>query len=129
MTGLFMATTNRSQVLDDSSEFLLGESLQTKGPDTPLETQEFLKAFTDAIAGLARRRSAGKLRYVIHLFDRSYERACTKVHSFIDKRVNRALGKTAIDSKPSDLLPADSSHRYVFLNELATEIRDPLDLR
>lgn len=123
----------KPQFLDVSSEFLLGKSLHTLGPQTPPETQEFLQALTDAIAGLARRRSSGKLRYFVYLFDRSYEKACSKVHAFIDGHVNRALemtgdGKTQ-DEKASTQPSTDSPQRYVFLNELAKDIRDPLELR
>ncbi|KAL9623029.1 MAG: hypothetical protein Q9160_002748 [Pyrenula sp. 1 TL-2023] len=119
--------------LDVSSEFLLGKSLRTLGPQTPPEAQEFLQTLTDAIAGLARRRSAGKLRYFVYLFDRSYEKACSKVHTFIDRHVNQALEmtrdeKTRHEKTPTQL-SSDSPQRYVFLNELAKEIRDPLDLR
>lgn len=123
-----MLTEN--QFLDVSSEFLLGESLNALGPETPSDTQEFLSAFTDAIIELARRRSAEKLRYFQYLFDGSYDLACNKVHAFIDRHVNRALEETKANGQPEgEKTIGDSTERYVFLNKLAKEIQDPLKLR
>lgn len=73
------------------------------------------------------RRLAGKLGRLKYIFDNSWKRDFEKVHAFIDGHVKRALEETNLEDK------ADSSkekqRRYVLLNEMAKQVRDPISLR
>ena len=59
--------------------------------------------------------------------DKKWKSSCEKVHAFIDRHVARALAET----RPSDNSRSDNStpHRYVLINEMAKQIRDPIALR
>ena len=101
--------------------------------DTPIETLDFIKAFNESMAGIGLRRRAGKLEF-LYAFDKKRKSAYRKVHAFIDVRVKRALEETAsIDAQgfPKDLHSAKhgSTQRYILLNEMAKETRDPIELR
>lgn len=63
-----------------------------------------------------------------------YDKACKRLHRFLDKHVKRALQETTSCHKTSgenasEEKPADPSQRYIFINEVAKKIRDPFMLR
>ena len=70
----------------------------------------------------------------LYAFDKKWKSAYSKVHAFIDGHVKRALEATAPNhaqgfsgGSPSD--KHGSVQRYILLNEMAKEIRDPIELR
>lgn len=92
-----------------------------------------MKAFNESMAGIGNRRRAGMLQF-LYAFDKKWKRAYGKVHAFIDIHVKRALEETASDntqkfSRDPRSDKRDSAQRYVLLNEMAKEIRDPIELR
>lgn len=122
--------------LDTSSEFFLGESLHALGPDTPDETKIFLDTFNDAVRGHAYWRSAPWPYYHMYRYDKSFARTCNTLHALFDRHVQRALDETAPSvqrkqdqNKESGEERADPTRRYILLNEMAKEIRDPIALR
>ena len=100
--------------------------------DIPFDSLEFIQAFDESLAGAARRRRAGILRFR-YMFDKKWKVAYRKVHAFIDNHVKRALDETAPDSSNGSKAVSShehtSPHRYVLLHEMAKQIRDPVELR
>ena len=110
-------------------DFLFGKSLNYLQPEVPAECTEFLEAFTKAQKGVTQRREAGWFQFRLHRYneDKDWKEAYTKVHRFVDGQVERALRETA-DLKP-DSNDTGVRRRYVLLDEMAKEIRDPIALR
>ena len=101
--------------------------------DTPIETLDFIKAFNESMAGIGLRRRAGKLEF-LYAFDTKWKSAYRKVHAFIDVRVKQALEETASSgtqgfSNDPNSAKHGSTQRYILLNEMAKETRDPIELR
>ena len=94
-------------------------------PDTPSDSLEFIKAFNNSLAGVGRRREAGRLKFR-YMFDKKWKKAYEKVHAFVDDHVRKALEETA-QEKSSNV--QTQPQRYVLLHEMAKETRDPLELR
>jgi cytochrome P450 len=72
--------------------------------------------------------------YFLYTFDRRWKEAYTKVHAYIDNHIKRVLKQTGQDRQGSfektvhsDCL--ESSNRFILLEEMAKQIRDPLELR
>ena len=61
--------------------------------EIPPEALDFTRAWTSSLAGVGRRRRAGKLRY-LQRTDKTWKEAYGKVHAIIDKHVQRALSQT-----------------------------------
>ncbi|KAL9108290.1 MAG: hypothetical protein Q9227_006887 [Pyrenula ochraceoflavens] len=126
----------RSMFLDSSSEFLLGEPLGCLDSEPSSKTTEFLETWHGAIAGLTKWRKAPRFNYIRYLFPNDFDSNCKKLHRIIDRYVQRALQETcqrpdqANEKKPAQTQqPGERPERYVFLNEAAKEIRDPVRLR
>ena len=111
-----------------TTDFLFGESTNSLLPNTPFATEEFLSNLNIALAGVGKRRSAGTLAFRYY-FDKTFPSAIAKVHAFIDQHVSRALSATSPDSKAPPPSDSPSSGRYILLNEMALQIRDPIALR
>lgn len=120
--------------LDASSEFLLGESLDSLSAPSEV-TKGFLNAFDQSLYCYTRWRAAPWFYHFMYRFDRTLNDACTKIHAFIDTYVQRALRETAsagpgtVDKGNNSEARVDPSQRYVLINELAKKIRDPVQLR
>lgn len=102
-------------------------------PDTPFDSLEFIKAFNESLANVGCRRRAGMLRFR-YMFDKKWKEAYEKVHAFVDDRVEKALEETAQEktSSASNTVPSTEhvhAQRYILLQEMAKEIRDPMELR
>ena len=81
------------------------------------------------MAGIGNRRRAGMLQF-LYAFDKKWKSAYSKVHAFVDIHVRRALEETASNSTQSSPIDPRSNKRgYILLNEMAKEIRDPIELR
>jgi cytochrome P450 len=118
--------TNANQFLDSSTEFIFGESVNSL-LHAPVQSQEFLDAFSQALLGAGRRAQAGKLRFIFMFDNKKWKDSYGNVHAFIDKHVARALAKTKPGTQAGNDLP--TPHRYILVDEMAKQIRDPIDLR
>ena len=114
-------------MLDSSTEFLFGQSVESLLPQTPFETEEFMRSFDYSLLGLALRLLAGPLKPLFAL-DPTWKRAYTKVHAFVDKHVYAAI-EAQIGAERKGMQEAGSSTKYVLLYEMAKETKDPYDLR
>ena len=101
-------------------------------PDTPFDSDQFLKALDEALAGVGQRRQAGRLSGLRFAFDKSWKRAYKKGHSYVDEQVKAALEATSSSSpgnQKSDQEAQPSPRRYVLLQDMAKQIRDPVELQ
>ncbi|KAM0126263.1 hypothetical protein ACHAP3_009340 [Botrytis cinerea] len=114
------------QFLDLSTEFLFGQSIDAQLPDDPNNSKGLLKAFNGALAGVGKRRSAGKLQFICS-FDRSWKRDTGRVYSYFDAHVKRVLDKEPTEEKVTS--SGNAVRRHILLNELVQQIKDPLQLR
>lgn len=78
---------------------------------------------------MTKRREAGRLQFLIYRYyeDKEWKDAYTKVHKYVDQQVVRALQETANDKLHSDSTPIRK--RYILLDKMAKQIRDPTQLR
>lgn len=81
-----------------------------------------MKSFDRALLGLALLLIFGPIRWPLYL-DPWWKKAYQNVHKFVDKRVQVAL------EKQRSLERATDPERYVLLEEMAKETKDPYDLR
>ncbi|EPE26532.1 Cytochrome P450 [Glarea lozoyensis ATCC 20868] len=120
----------KKMVLDISTDFLFGESIDAQTPEGGPAAERFLQALDESLAGWHKRRLAG-LGSVRYIFDKSWSSAYKQLYAFIDAHVNRAL--ELVSSPQSDKNSTDpvenSSEKYILLYEMAKEIRDPIRLR
>ncbi|KAI9655175.1 MAG: hypothetical protein M1821_005658 [Bathelium mastoideum] len=110
--------------LDTSSEFIFGKSINSLSPDAAIDGQEFIRAFEYAHRGVGTRVMLGKARYLVP--DKKWHQACKTVHDYCDKYVVQALSKPK--SAPA-ILDKNMPEKWILLDEMAKETRDPLDLR
>ncbi|KAE9373136.1 cytochrome P450 [Stipitochalara longipes BDJ] len=115
--------------LDTSSEFIFGQSVESLLPDTPFDSTEFTEAFDAALLGVTVRSRVGPFK-PLYYFDKSWEKAYTKVHKFVDKHVRAALQHQGVLEK-SDRHGSDGEkkERHVLLRQMVQETQDPLALR
>lgn len=98
-------------------------------PDASFDSLEFIQAFNESLAGIGRRRRAGRMQF-LYAFDRKWKQSYSKVHAFIDGHVARALEETALNSKEASNPNQHVRHdRFLLLREMAKAVRDPLELR
>ena len=103
--------------------------MDSLSPELPAECEEFLDAFVQAQRLVTKRREVGWLRFRLK-FAREFKDAYTKVHKFVDGEVARALQETKNDASTAALKSsATTRKRYVLLDEMAKQIRDPIKLR
>lgn len=117
-----LQSTDTPKFLDIATDFIFGQSIESQLPDDPNNSKELLEAFLGALAGVGKRRIAGKLHKIIYAFDKSWKTNINKVYAYVDVHVKRALAESAV--------PEDATQtRYVLLTEMAKEIKDPIKLR
>ena len=109
------------QFLDISTEFIFGKSMDSLLSDTPFDSDQFLRVFDEALAGVGKRRLAGNLSSIRYAFDRPWKRAYETIHSYVDERVKDALETTSGNKA--------ESRNYILLYEMAKQIHDPIELR
>ncbi|TVY38159.1 Cytochrome P450 [Lachnellula subtilissima] len=119
--------------MDVSSEFLFGESVNSQS--TALHSQDsgntkdsqkeldFSEAISYAQEFITWRIRLGRLQSMFS--SRKFKKACKTVKDFADHFVRIALDP---DHKHPPTLPGQKP-RYVFLDELVAETRDPIELR
>ncbi|CAG8979093.1 hypothetical protein HYALB_00000223 [Hymenoscyphus albidus] len=117
------------RLVHTSSEFIFGQSINSLFPETPFDTHEFMEAFDYSLFGLALRLVPGPLK-PLFFFDPTWRKAYTKVHKFVDQKVQTALerqrGISKTGKKPDE---HGSKRKYIFLNQMALETQDAYDLR
>ncbi|KAF7873928.1 hypothetical protein EAF04_002600 [Stromatinia cepivora] len=112
--------------LDLSTEFLFGQSIDAQLPHDPNNSQDFLKAFNGALAGVGKRRLSGKLQF-IYAFDKSWKADINKVYAYVDAHVKRALGGVPAEKESSS--DGRATRRHILLDEMVKQIKDPIRLR
>lgn len=113
--------------LDSATEFLLGESVDILRSPTGSEQQLFGQAFDFAQTELNLRLRLGPFVWLYR--NKEFDRACVRVHNFIDKFVAKSLqfrreslaGGNSREEKPKG--------KYIFMNELALATDDPIQIR
>jgi cytochrome P450 len=117
--------------MDVSTEFLFGHSVDTQsrrlysqdsGNTQEIQDDlEFTEAITFASDYTGWRLRFGPMYWLVN--SKKYKRSCETVQRFADRFVNLALN-------PDKKRPSNGKERkYVLLNELVSETRDPMELR
>ncbi|KAH8695297.1 N-alkane-inducible cytochrome P450 [Talaromyces proteolyticus] len=117
-------------ILDTSTEFLFGKSVECLSPTTTFDSKQFLDAFDISMRGLGERLMLGKFSFIKGR-DQPYKDAVKTVHAYIDGHVERALAEQQ-DHKAEKLDANERNHkgkRYILLNEMVKETQDPVELR
>lgn len=125
--------------LDSATEFLFGKSVDSQlvalhvkngSCDESLKVDFFGTAFDKGQSVLATRSRMQGLYWLYN--PNFFKKSCTDCHAFIDDFVNIALSKD-LPGAAEKSVPADAEKgtrkKYVFLDALAAETRDPLELR
>lgn len=125
--------------LDSATEFLFGETVNSQlagSPDLPtkrnssgvkLDWSTFGADWDHATMSLAKRARLGNLYWV--LSPRGFRQSCKRIHEFADYYVNLALTTDLSSLKEKDAPVPQKRDRYIFLQELVAQTRDPTELR
>lgn len=116
-----------SFTIDHATEFLFGESAQVQTGTGPLDGKAFVEAYEHCTDTSADRFRYGAM-YWLHN-PTSYREACDKVHQFVDYYVNLALESSDTTNARQTRSEKGCKEKYVFLDELVQQTRDPLKLR
>ncbi|KAE8449932.1 hypothetical protein EG329_007071 [Mollisiaceae sp. DMI_Dod_QoI] len=121
--------------LDSATEFLFGESVESQrilmpGHNTEQrdgkESLDFATAFDRGQMTLATR---ARFAHMYWLFNpKGFKEACKACHDFIDHFVRLALSKE-LREKELEKGVVGAKDKYVFLEALAAECQDPIELR
>lgn len=122
--------------LDSATEFLLGESADSQLQHIPgyprarnsaeaLHQVDFARAFDRGQAGLATRARFGPMYWLWS--SREFRDCIQQCHRFMDHYVRRALSKEQRDQDVDKDM--DKEDKYVFLDALAEQTQDPIELR
>ncbi|TVY88548.1 Cytochrome P450 monooxygenase [Lachnellula willkommii] len=117
--------------LDYTMDFLFGKPLGFLDQDVPAEATEFCEAFLKANAWSIKRRDSGWLQFQLSRFkeNKEFKDAYTIVHRYVDKQVARALRASPDSGNKTGAEESPVRKRYVLLDEITREIRDPIELR
>ena len=118
------------QFLDASTEFLFGESMDSLLPDTPVDSDLFIRSFDYAMIGLGRRVRLGILKFLY--WDKKWYESTRIVHEQVEKYIDGAIAQQQQGEKSmADLEKSDMKvpERYILLNEMAKQTQDRDDLR
>ena len=109
------------------TKLLFDETMSSLKPGFEKATDEFVKAFQDVNSGIELRLRLGRL---IPLMPRNheFEASIAKVHEYGDAFVEKASKYQKRDQE-DEKDEKSSEERYVFLREIAEDIRDPVRLR
>ncbi|KFY66280.1 hypothetical protein V496_02116 [Pseudogymnoascus sp. VKM F-4515 (FW-2607)] len=125
--------------LDSATEFLFGKSVDSQlvalhvkngSCDESQKVDFFGTAFDKGQSVLATRSRMQGLYWLYN--PKKFKKSCTDCHAFIDDFVNIALSKNlpgAAEKSVSADAEKGTRKKYVFLDALAAETRDPLELR
>ncbi|KAG4423407.1 hypothetical protein IFR04_003511 [Cadophora malorum] len=120
--------------LDSATEFLFGESVDSQVRLLPgyqdgnekasdASSADFAAAFDKGQMALATRGRFGDKFYLCN--PKGFKEDCNVCHKFIDHFVRLALSKNLREKE----LESGSKEKYVFLEALATQTQDPIELR
>ncbi|KAL9024620.1 MAG: hypothetical protein Q9196_006386, partial [Gyalolechia fulgens] len=108
-----------------ASRLLFDEPMASLNPEFAASSGRFIEAFKRVNHGNERRVRMGRLLPLMPR-DRDYEAGCKVIHKYGDLIVQKALAYKKSWNPSRDDQTRD---RYVFLQELAKEVDDPLELR
>ncbi|KUJ10601.1 cytochrome P450 [Mollisia scopiformis] len=119
--------------LDSATEFLFGESVDSQIQLIPgskvkkdkdgLQSFDFASAFDKGQMAIATRARFGNLYWLVN--PKGFKEACKACHDFIDHFVRLALSQDLREKE----LEKGGKDKYVFLEALAAETQDPIELR
>ena len=120
--------------LDTATEFLFGESVESQRKLLPgyKSTQEdklssdFAEAFDKGQMSLATRARFADMYWIAN--PKGFQASCVVCHEFIDRFVRLALSKE-LREKDLEKSDSDKKEKYIFLEALARETQDPVELR
>lgn len=121
--------------LDSATEFLFGESVDSQltmlpTPENPNpsvnDESVFARAFDIGQMGLATRARFGD-KYWLYT-SKAFRKSCKECHDFIDHFVRLALSKE-LREKVLEEGDSGKKEKYIFLEALAQQTRDPIELR
>lgn len=125
--------------IDSATEFLFGESVSSQlaalpgyqkssAIGNPQDETTFATAFNVGQMALATRARFGEFYWAVN--PKGFKQACRDCHAFIDYFVQLALTrhKSGALSRP-DNLQSEGKGRYIFLEALAAQSQDPVELR
>jgi len=120
--------------LDSACEFLFGESVDSqlffvdqknaKTTSDGVNSIDFATAFDRGQMVLASRARFANRYWLVNPKD--FKESCKLCHDFIDHFVRLALSK---DQREKDLEKGGAKEKYVFLEALAAQTQDPIELR
>lgn len=127
--------------LDSATEFLFGESVDSQikempGYDVAADEKDrhqdesgFAQAFDESQGWLATRTRFQDLYWLVQ--SKGFRRSCDRTHRFVDHFVRLALSRPPIELAEEGKFTDEKKpkEKYVFLNALAAQTRDPLELR
>ncbi|KAI9779011.1 MAG: hypothetical protein M1816_003788 [Peltula sp. TS41687] len=126
--------------LDSATEFLFGESVDSQLAELPagatgslergtasLTKIDFATAFDTAQGWLATRFRFAGLYWLVN--PKEFQTACKESHEFVDHFVRLALRDPQQHKKNNKKKDGGGKERYVFLEALAAETQDPIELR
>ncbi|KFY08386.1 hypothetical protein V492_06278 [Pseudogymnoascus sp. VKM F-4246] len=113
--------------LDSATEFLLGESVDVLRSPVGSEQQLFGEAFDFAQTELNLRLRLGP--FVKLYRNKKFDRACVRVHNFIDKFVAKALEYRREHQASGKAGDEKREGKYIFMNELSLATDDPIQIR
>jgi cytochrome P450 len=106
------------KILDTSSEFIFGESMDALSCSE--SSEKFMDAFAYAQRGVGIRAMLGKFRFLHR--DKKWWDACKQVTDFVDQHVEKAISR--IESKE-----IQDATRIRLVDEMAKDTQDRLTLR
>jgi cytochrome P450 len=115
--------------MDTATEFLFGESTDSledshrtvQGPTRLVSAADFTYSFTYCLDKLSLRTHAQRFHWLVDSFE--FRKRIDICHNFVDYFVIRAL------QKPMEKGQDSTKDRYVFIDELTKETRDPRVIR
>jgi len=128
--------------LDSGTEFLFGQTVNSQLGGLPhqhilptepgkdgrrLDWSAFGEDWDHATMTLGTR---GRLREAYWVYSpKSFHQSCKRIHEFADYCVNLALSDGPSARKEKDTSSAPERDKYIFLEELVAQTRDPIELR
>ena len=113
--------------LDSATEFLFGKSVESQVDDVAgFHPSDFASAFDNGQMALAHRARFMDKYWLVS--PKGFKESCTICHDFIDHFVRLALSKDLREKELEKGVPG-AKEKYIFLEALAAETRDPIELR
>ncbi|OAL37818.1 hypothetical protein AYO20_02995 [Fonsecaea nubica] len=116
--------------MDSASEFLFGEStniqlsaLSEEAAAKNAEDRAFVEAFEACQDRMAKALLLNEFYYLV--LTRKHNEDCRLCHRYIDRFVHKALGRGGT----KELVESGKKEKYVFLESLVSETRDPIEIR